>query len=119
MITWYAFVIIGIAIVGAVVCGLQGARGRGPNDYSMGATLIVGLLLVAQVVISIVAPFTGNSAEGDPLEFWMYLIVVLALPFGGGFWALVDRTKWANVVLSVLHLSVAVMMYRMLVIWGF
>lgn len=119
MITWFAFLVIAIAIVGAVVCGAQGARGRGPNDYSMGATLLVGLLLVAQVVISIVAPMTGNTAVGDPLEFWMYLIVALLLPFGGGFWALVDRTKWANIVLSVVHLSVAVMMYRMLVIWGF
>lgn len=119
MITWFALVIIAIAIVGAIVCGVQGARGRGPNDYSMGVTLVVGLLLLAQVVVSIVAPFTGNTAVGDPLEFWMYLIVALALPFGGGFWALVDRTKWANIVLTVLHLSVAVMTYRMLVIWGF
>lgn len=119
MITWYAFVTIAVAIVAAIVCGVQGAKGRGPNDYVLGSTLFVGLLLIAQVVISIVAPFTGNTAEGDPLEFWMYLIVMVVLPFGGVFWALVDRTKWANIVLTVLNLAVAVMTYRMLVIWGF
>lgn len=118
MITWFAVTTIAVATLGAGVCGVQAARKRAPNDYTMGATLVVGLLLVAQIVISIVAPFTGNTATGDPLEFWMYLIVAAALPFGGGFWALVDRTRWANIVLAVLHLSVAVMTYRMLVIWG-
>ena len=48
----------------------------------------------------------------------MYLIVALALPIGAGFWALVDRTRFANLVLAVVGLAVAVMTYRMLVIWG-
>lgn len=48
----------------------------------------------------------------------MYLIVALALPIGAGFWALIDRTRFANLVLAVVGLSVAVMTYRMLVIWG-
>jgi hypothetical protein len=48
----------------------------------------------------------------------MYLIVALLLPLGAGFWALLDRTRWANLVLSVVHFAVAVMTYRMLVIWG-
>ncbi|MBP1327073.1 putative neutral ceramidase superfamily lipid hydrolase [Leucobacter exalbidus] len=118
MITWFAVTIIAVAIIGAVTCVIAAARGLGPNDYTMGATLIVGLLLVAQIVVSIVAPMTGNTAVGDPLEFWMYLIVATLLPFGAGFWALVDRTKWANIVLAVVHLSAAVMTYRMFVIWG-
>lgn len=118
MITWFAAAIIVVSVLATGVCGVQALRKQGPNDYSMGATLLVGLLLITQIVISIAAPFAGNTAVGDPLEFWMYLIVATALPFGGGFWALVDRTKWANLVLAVLHLSVAVMTYRMLVIWG-
>lgn len=118
MITWFAFTIIGVALVGSVLCLVEGSRKRGPNDYTMGATLIVGLLLVAQIVVGIVAPMNGNSAVGDPLEFWMYLIVAAVLPFGAGFWALVDRTRWANVVLAVVHFAVAVMTYRMFVIWG-
>jgi len=80
--------------------------------------LAVGLLLLAQIVIAIVAPFAGNPPSGDPLEFWMYLIVAAVLPFAAGFWALVDRKRTANLVLLVVHLSVAVMLYRMLVIWS-
>lgn len=118
MILWYGIAVISLAIVAAVLCLVAGLRKRVPDDFTMGATLLVALLLVAQVVISIAAPFSGNHAAGDPLEFWMYLVVALLLPFGAGFWALIDRTRWANLVLAVVHFAVAVMTYRMLVIWG-
>lgn len=119
MITWYAITLITLAIVAAAVCLVEFARKRVPNDYTLGATAFVGLLLIAQVVISIVAPLTGNDIVGDPLEFWMYLITVTVLPFAAGFWALIDRRRTANLVLIVVNLAVAVMVYRMLVIWQF
>ena len=118
MILGYAIAVIAAGVLGGVLCLVEALRKRGPNDFTMGATLIVALMLLAQVVVSIVAPFAGNHATGDLLEFWMYLIVAFALPIGAGFWALVDRTRWANLVLAVAHLAVAVMVYRMLVIWG-
>lgn len=118
MILWYGIAVISLATVAAVLCLVSALRKRVPDDLTMGATLLVALLLIAQVVVSIAAPFSGNHAEGDPLEFWMYLIVALLLPLGAGFWALMDRTRWANLVLAVVHFAVAVMTYRMLVIWG-
>lgn len=118
MILWFAIVLIVIALAGAALCLVWALRKRGPDDWTMGATLLVGVLLVVQIVISIVQPLVGNAASGDPLEFWMYLIVATLLPFGAGFWALMDRSRWANLVLAVVHFSVAVMTYRMLVIWG-
>lgn len=118
MIAWFGYVTIAVALITAVMCAVQGLRKQAPNDYTMGATALVALLLVVQVVISIVAPLAGNVPVGDALEFWMYLIVALALPIGAGFWALIDRTRFANLVLAVVGLSVAVMTYRMLVIWG-
>lgn len=118
MIEWFTLTQIVVALAGAAACLVFAARRSGPNDYTMGATLLAGVLLVAQVVVSIVQPIVGNQATGDPLEFWMYLIVAVCIPFGAGFWALVDRTRWANVILAVANLSIAVMLYRMLVIWG-
>lgn len=118
MILWFGIVVIAVALLAAIVCAVAAARKIAPNDYTLGATLLVALLLLVQLIISIVAPLTGNQAVGDPLEFWMYLIVVFALPLGAGFWALMDRTRWANLVLAVVHLSIAVMVYRMMVIWG-
>ena len=118
MIVWFGIVQVVVALLAMVVCIVEYARKRGPNDYTLGATLLVGLLLIAQVVVSIVAPFAGNAPTGDPLEFWMYLIVALLIPFGAAFWALVDRRRTANLVLVVVNFAVAVMLYRMMVIWG-
>lgn len=118
MIPWFGVVQIVVALLAAIVCLWQFARKRGPNDYTLGATLLVGVLLLAQVIVSIVAPLAGNPPDGDPLEFWMYLVTATLLPFGAGFWALVDRKRPANLVLFVVSVSVAVMLYRMLVIWG-
>lgn len=118
MILWFAVVQIAVALLAAAACLWEFARGRGPNDYTLGATLLVGVLLLAQIVVAIVAPFAGNPPAGDPLEFWMYLVTAALLPFGAGFWALIDRKRSANLVLLVVAVSVAVMVYRMLVIWG-
>ncbi|MBL3698913.1 hypothetical protein [Leucobacter luti] len=118
MITGYGIALMVVAGLGAVLSFVETARKRGPNDFTMGAALVTALMLLAQIVISIAAPFAGNAATGDPLEFWMYLIVAFFLPVGAGFWALVDRTRWANLVLGVVQVSIVVMTYRMLVIWG-
>ncbi|MGR4009344.1 hypothetical protein [Leucobacter sp. 1207-22] len=118
MILWFTVVTIAVSLIAAVVCALYAAKKSGPNDYTLGAMLLVAVLLLVQIVISIVAPMTGNHALGDPLEFWMYLIVAFIMPIGAGFWALIDRTRWANLVLAVIGLAVAVMTYRMWVIWA-
>jgi hypothetical protein len=117
MILWLGVAQICVALLAALVCLWQFARGRGPNDYTLGATLLVGVLLIVQVVVAIVAPFVGNPPVGDPIEFWMYLIVALLLPFAAGFWALIVRKRPANLVLLLVNAAVAVMLYRMLVIW--
>lgn len=118
MILWFGIAQIVVAVLAALVCLWVFLRGRAPNDYSLGATLLLGLLLLAQIVTAIIAPLAGSPPEGDLLEFWMYLITATALPFGAGFWALVDRRRSANLVLILVAVAVAVMLYRMLVIWG-
>lgn len=118
MIVWFAVTQIVIGVAAALVCLVEFLRSRTPNDYTLGATLLLGVLLVAQVVVSIVQPVIGNQPQGDLLEFWMYLITALVLPFGAALWALIDRKRTANLVLVVVNLAVAIMLYRMFVIWG-
>lgn len=117
MVLWFGIVQVAVGLLAALVCFWQWALKRGPNDYTLGATLLVGVLLIAQIVVAIVQPGVGNLATGDPLEFWMYLVVALILPFGAGFWALVDRKRSANLVLVLVNVAVAIMVYRMMVIW--
>ncbi len=117
MIEWYGYLQVVIAVVAGLLCLALGLAGRKPTDLTIGATALVGLLLIVQVVISLIAPAVGNSPTGSLLEFWIYLVSALFIPPAAIFWALVDRGRWSTVVLSVAGLAVAVMVYRMIQIW--
>lgn len=117
MIEWFALTQVAIAVIVGLACVVLGLAGRCPNDYTLGGTLIVEVLLIAQVVISAVSPLFGNGPTGDPVEFWVYLISAILIPPAAAFWALVDRNRWSTVILGVACLAVAVMVYRMLQIW--
>jgi len=119
MIEWFTWLQVVVAVVAGLFCLVLGLLGRQPNDYSLGATLIVELLLVAQLVVAIVAPFAGNPPRGSLPEFYIYLVSALLLPPLAGFWALLERNRWATVVLGVICLAIVVMVYRMYQIWVF
>ena len=117
MIDWFTWFQLMVAVLGGVLCIALGLAGRKPTDLTMGATALVELLLVVQLIVAIVAPLVGNQASGSLLEFYVYLISAILLPLAAGFWALIERSRWSTVILGVACLSVGVMLYRMLVIW--
>lgn len=117
MIDWFAWLQIAVAVVAGLFAVIVGLAGRKPDDYSLGAVLLVELLLIAQLVIALLAPAFGNSPTGSPLEFYTYLVSAIILLPLAGFWALVERTRWSTVILGAAALAVAIMVYRMLQIW--
>ena len=52
----------------------------------------------------------GHAGSG--WDVWLSMVVVLAV-----FWALVERSRWSTVIMGVAALSVAIMVWRMNVIW--
>lgn len=117
MITWFTTLQIVIACAAGLFCLIAGFAGRRPSDYTVGAIALTEVLLIVQVVVAIVAPLAGNPPTGDLLEFWVYLVGALLLPIGGVLWALLDRSRWSTVVLGVVGFSLAIMLWRMQVIW--
>jgi hypothetical protein len=117
VIEWFTWLQLGVAVLAGLLCLALSLAGRAPNDWSMGAALVVELLLVAQLVVAVVAPAVGNPPTGNLLEFYVYLVSALILVPLAGFWALVERNRWSTVVLGVACLAVAVMVYRMYQIW--
>jgi len=117
VIEWFTWVQVVVACVAGIVCLVAGFSGRLPNDITVGATALVLVLLLVQLVVAIVAPFAGNDPTGNVVEFYIYLISAILLPPLAVVWALVDRSRWSNVVLAAAVFAVAVMVYRMLQIW--
>ncbi|WP_298228255.1 hypothetical protein [Gryllotalpicola sp.] len=117
MIHWLLDVELATALAAGLLCLIAGFLGRTPNDLVMGAIALVALELIVQVVVAIVAPLAGNPPSGSLLEYWMYLVGALLLPLIGMGWALIDRSRWSVVVLGAIGLAVAVMLYRMGIIW--
>jgi len=117
MILWLTLVQVVVAVAAGVFCVALGLAGRRPSDYSVGALALVELLLLVQVVVAIVAPFVGNPPTGDLLEYWVYLVSAVLLPVGTVLWALMERSRWSTVILGVAGLAVAIMVWRMHVIW--
>ena len=117
MIEWFTTVQVIVAAVAGVLCIVLGFAGRMPGDVSMGALALVEVLLIAQLIVTIVAPAVGNEPSGSLPEFYIYLISALILPLAGGFWALIERNRWSTVILGGVCLAIAVMVYRMGQIW--
>lgn len=117
MIDWFTWVHIGVSVVVGLLAVGYAVAGRGPNDLTVLGTILVEALLVVEVVFAIAGPVMGNPIHGDGLEFWMYLITALLIPPAAVVWALVERTRWSNLILAVAALSIAVMVFRMHTIW--
>jgi hypothetical protein len=117
MILWFTIVTVAVATIGGVLCVVLGLAGRRPSDLTVGAVAVLEVLLIAQVVIAVVAPLTGNPPTGSLLEYWVYLVSAVLLPPAGVVWALLERSRWSTVIMGIAALAVAVMVWRMQVIW--
>jgi hypothetical protein len=117
VIGWYTVVLVAVAAAAGVLSLVLGLFGRKPGDLSIGATLLVELLLLVQLVIAIVSPLAGNHPTGSILEFYIYLISALIILVLATFWALIERDRWSTVVLGIACLAIAVMAVRMNIIW--
>ncbi len=117
MIEWFTWVQAAIATVAGLICVISGLARRLPNDLTLGSTALVEVLLIVQLVVAIASPAFGNIPSGSVPEFTIYLVSALLIPPLAGVWALVQRDRWSTVILGVVCLTVAVMLYRMNVIW--
>lgn len=117
MILWFTIAQVVVASVAGVLCLALGLAGRRPGDLTVGSLALVELLILAQIVVAIVAPFVGNQPTGSLLEFWVYLVSAALLPPAGVAWALIERSRWSTVIMGVVGVSMAIMVWRMHTIW--
>ncbi|WP_413353964.1 hypothetical protein [Microbacterium sp. 1P06AB] len=117
MIAWFTVAVIAVACAAGLLCTVLGLAGRRPSDLTVGTQALILVLLIVQVVISVIAPFAGNPPSGDLLEFWVYLVSAVLIPPAAVIWALIERSRWSTVVMGVAAFAIAIMVWRMNVIW--
>jgi len=117
VILWFTIVQVVVASAAGLLALIAGLAGRRPGDVTVSSLALIELLLLAQIVVAIVSPFAGNPPTGSALEFWVYLVSAALIPPAGVFWALLERSRWSTVVMGVAAASVAIMVWRMYVIW--
>jgi hypothetical protein len=117
VIEWLTWVQVLVAAAAGILCLVSGIAGRPPADLTLGSLLLVELLLLAQLVVAVVAPLVGNDPSGNLVEYYVYLVSAILIPPLAVVWGLVERSRWSTVVLGIAALAVAVMVYRMHVIW--
>ena len=117
MIEWLTWVQVIVAAAAGLLCLGFGIAGRPPADLTLGSVLLVELLLLIQLGVAVVAPLVGNEPTGNLVEYYVYLVSAILIPPLTVLWALVERSRWSTIVLAIGALAVAVMVYRMHVIW--
>ncbi|RJN31919.1 hypothetical protein [Nesterenkonia natronophila] len=106
-----------ICALSTLVCWTMTAVRAHPADSSIISLAAIELYLIVYGIYAGVRQVMGASTVGEAWEFWGYIITALMLPVGVFIWAMVDKTRWSNLVMSFVGLVVFVMVYRMEEIW--
>lgn len=111
-------------VVGAAICALSTltcwvmtAVRSHPADSSIISLALIELYLIVYAVYAGIRQSMGQAVVGEAWEFWGYIITVLVLPIGVFIYAVIDKTRWSNLVMSFVGLVVFVMVYRLEEIW--
>jgi len=110
--------LLAVSLVGGGYALLLGLFKKDPSWFSVGAVGAVELALFVQLIWSIVLVSVGAQAKGDTVEYFGYIITALLVPPASVFWAIIERSRWATVVMGISGLTVAVMTVRMWQIWS-
>lgn len=117
MIDWYYQASEFVAIVGGLLALVLGLIGRLPSLVSLSPLVLTALGLIVQAFITIGVLASGQTAKGDVIEFYGYLITALIVAVGAGLWSLAERSKFSTIILGAANLTVAIMLLRMWQIW--
>jgi hypothetical protein len=114
-----AFFITGavITLVSTLICVVAALIRQPPNDITILAVAAVELFLLVYGVAAVVRQLGGEAVAGETWEFWGYWLTALLVPVAAFWWAVLERSRWSNLVLAAVGLTVFVMLYRMEQIW--
>ncbi|NKX56071.1 hypothetical protein [Arthrobacter mobilis] len=106
-----------VALVSALVCVAAAVIRQPPNDITILSVAAVELFLLVYGTAAIVRQAGGEAVAGEAWEFWGYWVTALLVPVAAFWWAILERSRWSNLVLGAAGLTIIVMLVRMEQIW--
>jgi hypothetical protein len=106
-----------VCLVSALLCVGAAILRQPPNDVTILAVAAVELFLLVYLVAGIIRQAGGDPVVGEVWEFWGYLLTALLIPVGAFWWAILERSRWSNLVLGAVGATIFVMLFRMEQIW--
>lgn len=107
----------GVAVLLAALGVASTIARRRIGGVHLAAAAVLELVLLVQAVLALVA-LAGGTRPAETVTFLAYLVAVLVIPVAGTFWARTEPTRWAGSVLAVACLVTAVMVWRLVQVWG-
>ena len=117
MILPLALVVVVVALALAAWAALRTARDQPVVLRQLWAAAVVEATLLVQVAVAVVLVARGRSPH-ESSTFWIYVVTELMVLPLAAVWAFDERTRWSSVVLLVAGVTIAVMQWRMVQIWG-
>lgn len=106
-----------VCLISTLICIAAAIIRQPPNDVTILSVAAVELFLLVYLVASIFRQAGGEPVTGEAWEFWGYLLTALVIPVGAFWWAILERSRWSNLVLGAVGVTIFVMLYRMEQIW--
>ena len=117
MVGWLSYTVIVIAVI-AVIWGIVStATRKPPGNAQFYWSFLTELAVIAQSVVGFIAVASGDGPTETATGIG-YLIGILLLMPAGIWWAVVDRTRYSGLVMTIAGAAIAVMSLRLLQIWG-
>lgn len=117
MVDVLAWVLVAASLLLAAWALVGAARASRPGNAQLLALAVLEVLLVVQAVVAGVR-LAGGAEVGSVATVVGYLAVsVVAVP-AGVFWGIADRSRWGNGVIAVACAVAAVLVVRLVQVWG-
>ncbi|SDS27087.1 hypothetical protein [Microlunatus soli] len=117
MIGWLSYVVIGIAVVAAIWGGVSAITRKPPGNLQFYWSFLAELAVIAQSVIGFVAIGRGHGPAETATAIGYLIGIVVLMPVGI-WWAVVDRSRYSGLVMTVAGVAIAVMSLRLLQLWS-
>lgn len=117
MVIPLALAVAALALALAIWAGVHALRDRAVMFRQLEGAAVVEAGLVVEAIVAVVLAAGGEQVQQAGL-FWVYVLVTLAILPVAGAWAFAERTRWSSVVMVFAAVTVAILQWRLVQIWG-